>query len=108
MDNLPREIRTGLRSGAQRAGRTDPQLTVEAGGQRIRVLRVWPTGFSVEAGASGILRGHVDLFDGAKLLSRCLIVTAQEEEDERIYEFKRATLAADHPPLDFARDGDVI
>ena len=104
MDNLPKSIRDGLIQAQTLANKRRTRLQVAAGGKRIDVIRAWETGFSVEAGATGFLRGLVDLYDGQRLLSRCLIVTAHEDDGERVYEFKRSTAHSDAPPADYERD----
>lgn len=85
--------------------RKKSRLRIEVGNRTVRVLRSWETGFAVDAAESERLRGRVDLYEGARLVSRCLIVAAPEERDgERIYEFKRATPPSDSAPVDFERD----
>jgi len=105
MPYLPRDVRDGLdaargdRSGARR------RLHVRTGGQDVVVLRHWTTGFAVAAEDAPALRGRVDLYDGARLLCRALVLASGEEGGERHFEFKYATRGAeDAPPADFARD----
>ena len=50
------------------------------------------------------LRGLVDVYDGARHMSQCLIVASSEEAGEMVYEFKRATPALDHAPEDYEID----
>ena len=108
MDNLPEDIRKGLVAARRKAEkRSARRLFVEAGGQRVRVLRLWPTGFAVEAQAAGRLRGLVEIFDSSRLLARCLIVTSHQDGGECVYEFKRSTAPNRSAPLDFVRDGDA-
>ena len=83
------------------------RLRVEAGEEYFRVLRLWQSGFAVEAETTPRLRGLVDLYDGTNHLYQCLIVAAEEEAGEMRYEFKRNTLAADKAPLDFYRSPDA-
>ncbi|MGR3760813.1 hypothetical protein ACUXV3_11880 [Roseobacteraceae bacterium NS-SX3] len=80
------------------------RLRVLAGDLQIPVLRMWKNGFSVEEAVAPQLRGLVDLYDGARQLSQCLIVASEAEGGEMRYEYKRATPAADKAPLDFYRD----
>ncbi|SLN44668.1 hypothetical protein [Roseisalinus antarcticus] len=101
MEFLPQSVQDGLAEAQRRASRRASRLRIEVGGERIRVLRSWETGFAVDASAPAHLRGVVDLYDGPRLLSRCLIITSRESDGERVYEFKRSTAAADKPPLDF-------
>jgi len=103
MDHLPKDLREVL-SAARTARETKrSQLHIEAAGQKIAVIRAWPTGFAVEADTADPARGYVDLYEGARHLSRCLIVTSREEDGERVYEYKRATRATDAAPVDFER-----
>ncbi len=101
---LPKEVREGLRAAQRLAERKKSRLSVEVGGQRFKVLRKWDGGFAVEEGDAPRLRGLVDLYDGARHVSQCLIVTARAEDGEWLYDFKRSTPPANERPLDFERD----
>ena len=76
------------------------RLRVNLGNKVLPVLRMWKTGFALEANAPA-LRGFVDLYDGSVHLFQCLIVTSEEESGERRYEFKRATAVSEKPAVDF-------
>ena len=64
-------------------------------------------GFALDAADAPKLRGLADLFDGSRHLSQCLIVAANEEDGEMVYDFKRNTTAHDGAPLDFERAVDA-
>ena len=66
-----------------------------------------PGGFALDADDAPHLRGLVDLYDGARHMSQCLIVASAEEAGEMVYEFKRETPALDAAPLDYQRDPDA-
>ncbi|MEY8839546.1 hypothetical protein AB9K41_11005, partial [Cribrihabitans sp. XS_ASV171] len=83
------------------------RLLVEAGDESYRVLRMWRTGFAVEAATTPRLRGLVDIYDGGRHLCQCLIVAAEEEGGEMRYDFKRNTASTDHAALDFERAADA-
>ena len=76
-------------------------MNVRAGDKCVAVLRCWEGGFAVDAGNSQAMRGLVDLYDGGRHVSQCLIVASREDERERVYEFKRATPATGRAPLDY-------
>ncbi|MEM1064946.1 MAG: hypothetical protein AAF771_17420 [Pseudomonadota bacterium] len=101
---LPKEVRAGLELARKAALRKASRLKVEAGGQRFTILRYWDDGFAVDSEEAPHLRGLVDVFDGAKHLSQCLIVASEEEAGEMVYEFKRSTRATESAPLDYSRD----
>ncbi|ROU02726.1 hypothetical protein [Histidinibacterium lentulum] len=103
MDQFSKQVQDGLKAARQARDKRRARLYIEAGGQRIAVVRAWSTGFAVEAGTADPARGYVDLYEGARHLSRCLIVTSREEDGERVYEYKRATAATDAAPVDFER-----
>lgn len=100
---LPESVREALIQARKAAERRKSRMRVESGEVSVRVLRSWQTGFAVDAEEAVQLRGLVDLYDGGRHVSRCLIVTSREEDGERVYEIKRSTEAADHAPLDFER-----
>ena len=101
---LSKEVQAGLDAARLAALKKKSRLRVRVGEEVFPVLRMSRTGFSVEAGTVPMLRGAVDLYDGAQHLSRCLIMASEEEGGEMRYEFKRATEAHDSPPVDFYRD----
>lgn len=83
------------------------RLRVEVAGESFPVLSVTPSGFSVAVDDAPHLRGLVDLYDGARHISQCLIIAASEEAGQMVYEFKRNTPAGDGAPLDFVRAADT-
>jgi len=95
-----KEVQAGLDRARVMAQRKKSRLRVRADGKTHPVLRVWKSGFAVEAPAPA-LRGLVDLYNGETHLFQCLIVTSAEDGVERQYEFKRATPIATRPALDF-------
>lgn len=104
LESLPDSISAELRAARTKAAQKGNRLRVEANGQSYRVLRLTPEGFALDVSDAPKLRGLVDLFDGSRHLSQCLIVAASAEGDEMVYDFKRNTAAGDRPPLDFVRD----
>lgn len=107
LEDLPEEVRAGLAAAARRSTRRRARYRVRVGGEVFPVLRLWEDGFALGREHARSLRGLVDLFDGSRHLSQCLIVASAPDGDEVICEFKRNTAAADRPPLDFARDEDA-
>ncbi|WP_425046648.1 hypothetical protein [Primorskyibacter sp. S87] len=104
---ISKDIREGLDAARIASLKKASRLRVEAGDEYFRVLRLWRDGFAVEAETTPRLRGLVDLYDGSHHLYQCLIMAAEEERGEMIYEFKRSTAAADKAPLDFYRSPDA-
>ena len=100
---LPEHVQAGLDQARKRALRKSSRLSIDAGDRRLKVLRLWDGGFAVGAEEVPHLRGLVDLYDGARHLSRCLIVASEEESGEIRYDVKQMTAAADEQPLDYAR-----
>ncbi|WP_138934616.1 hypothetical protein [Roseovarius arcticus] len=101
--HLPPDVQEGLDKARRAALLKSSRLTVEVGGVSYRILRAWPGGFAVEAADAAHLRGLVDLYDGPRHLSRCLIVAASEEGGEQHFEYKRMTPVSDGQPVDFVR-----
>ncbi|MDA9207894.1 hypothetical protein N9O61_03320 [Octadecabacter sp.] len=104
MDRLPDSITAELQAANKRSARRKNRLRVEANGQSLPVVRMLTEGFIVEQGSEKRLRGLVDLYDGGRHVSQCLIVAASQEGDLMRYDFKRNTSATDGAPLDFVRD----
>ncbi|MGR3614901.1 MAG: hypothetical protein ACU0BB_02530 [Paracoccaceae bacterium] len=104
---ISKEVQEGLEAARIAGMKKSSRLRVQVGDDYYRVLRLWKTGFTVEAETTPRLRGLVDLYDGARHLYQCLIVATEAEGAEMQYEFKRSTIADDKAPLDFYRDVDA-
>lgn len=105
---LPKEVREGLELARKHKQRKKSRMRVKAGDQTFTILRYWDQGFALDADEAPNLRGLVDVFDGARHLSQCLIVASEEEGGERVFEFKRATPHSDAPAVDYeVQDGPV-
>jgi hypothetical protein len=103
-EDLPEAVRLGLEAARAAATKRSNRLCIHDRGRIHRVLRIWDGGFALAALDAPPLRGYVDLYDGPRHLSSCLIVASPEEENgERLYEFKIHTLVSDRPPADFER-----
>lgn len=101
---LSKEVREGLELARRRDLKKKSRLRVRVGEQTFTILRKWEDGFALDSEDATQLRGLVDLFDGTRHISQCLIVASEENGHETVYEFKRATAALDHAPLDYSRD----
>ncbi|UWQ91024.1 hypothetical protein QEZ52_03290 [Aliisedimentitalea scapharcae] len=104
---VPKEVQAGLEAARLAGLKKTSRVRVMVGDDLYPVLRLWKTGFAVEAEAVPSLRGLVDLYDSGRHLYQCLIIASEEDGGEMQYEFKRSTLAADRAPLDFFRDPDA-
>ena len=101
---LSKEVQMGLEAARKRELTEKSRLRVRFDGEVYPVLKYWETGFSVDADDAPQMRGLVDLFDGARHVSQCLIVASHEEKGEFKFEFKRNTAAQDIAPVDFEKD----
>jgi hypothetical protein len=101
---LPREVREGLELARKRDLRRKSRLRVRVGDAVFPILRFREDGFSLDVENAPHLRGHVDIFDGARHLYQALIVASEIEGAEMSYEFKRSTAATDRAALDYPRD----
>ena len=101
---LPREVRAGLELARKADRKKRSRLNVRVGDQSFTILRHWDEGFALDKDDAPHIRGLVDLYDGARHLSQCLIVASSEDADEMVYEYKWATPATDRAPLDYIRD----
>jgi hypothetical protein len=100
---LSKELQKGLDDARASDKRRKSRFRVQFDGDMYPVLKMWDSGFSVESDRAPQMRGLVDLFDGARHLSRCLIVASDEENGELAFEFKRSTPVKDKAPTDFPR-----
>lgn len=104
---VPKSVQDALDAARMDTMRKKSRLRVEVNGKYYPVLRLWGGGFSVNREAVPQLRGLVDLFEGARQLSQCLIVASEEDAGEMRYEFKRSTAASEKAPLDFYQAPDA-
>ncbi len=100
------EIIAGLKRARLLAERKKSRLRVHAGEDIHPVLKAWDSGFSVADDGHTHLRGLVDLYDGSRHLSQCLIIRSVTEGDVMHYEYKRRTDVSDHPAVDYAVAAD--
>lgn len=98
---LPKDLADDLERARKQRLRKKSRLKVQVGDRTFIILRYWSEGFALDADDAPHLRGLVDVYDGARHLSQCLIVASEEEEGEMVYEFKRATPHSEVPPLDY-------
>ena len=105
--NLPDEVLEGLRLARRRDLGRRNRLRLHVGEAVHPILRLWDTGFSLDAETAPHIRGFVDIYDGARQLYQCLVICSRRENGERVYEFKRQTAATDEMPLDYVRDSNA-
>ncbi|MEM9971353.1 MAG: hypothetical protein AAF762_09675 [Pseudomonadota bacterium] len=104
LEYLPEDVRAGLAVARKRKLKSQSRLSVRVGETDFQLLRYWDVGFALDSDDAPNLRGLVDVYDGSRHVSQCLIIASSEEAGEMIYEFKRVTLASDMAPLDYERD----
>lgn len=87
---------------AQFNSRTGTQgYRVVTGGRSYPALRVWKTGFALSADDAPSPRGVVEVYRGEEYVLMGLVVANAPENNEIVFEFKRATHVTAQPPLDF-------
>ncbi len=101
---LSREVQAGIDAAQKLAQRKRSRLRVHVADEIFTILEFGERHFSVDAETAPHMRGLVDIYDGGRHLYQALIVTSQEEAGERIFEFKRNTVAAHSPAVDFIVD----
>jgi len=104
MEILPKSILDALHAAQTARARHRSRLRVVAGAETYPVLRRWNGGFSLDAAEVTHLRGLVELHDGARHLTTCLIIASAVEAGELICTMKRETAVRDRAALDFVRD----
>ncbi len=106
-DFLPKEVREGLEAARKRDLQKRSRLRVRVGEHVFTILRYWDEGFALDAEDAPHLRGFVDVYDGTRHLSQCLIVASAEDAGEMVYEFKRETMATETAPVDYERNANA-
>ena len=105
-DVLPDSVRAELLAAARKREKRKNRLRVVVGDDSYPLIALRQTGFTVDAEDASHLRGLVDIYDGIRHLSQCLIIAAEGQGDLMHYEFKRNTAASDGAPLDYERPYD--
>lgn len=101
------EVRKGLELARKRDLKRKSRLRVGHGPEAVPILHFRETEFTLDKEQAPNLRGLVDIFDGSRHLYQALIVTAAEDGDRMVYEFKRVTAARQHPPVDYEADPEA-
>ena len=101
---LPKDLQADLDAARAQKKRARSRLSVRFGERSFPILRLWDSGFAIDADRAPHLRGYVDVYKGENQLLTCLIVASQLEEDEVVFDFKRMTAIQTGPALDFERD----
>ena len=107
LESLPQSIWNEMHAAQHKSAARKTRLRVEANGQSHKIIRLLPEGFVVDRSDAPKLRGLVDIYEGSRHLSQCLIVAATADGHRMEYEFKRNTSATDGAPLDFERPDDA-
>lgn len=105
---LPKDVREGLEMARKHKLRKKSRLRVKAGDQTFTILRYWDKGFALDVDDAPNLRGLVDVYDGARHMSQCLIIASEEDEGEMVYEFKRSTIHSEEAALDYERGSGPV
>ncbi len=101
---LPEDVLKGLHAAQARDMRKGSRLSVHVGDDVYPILRLWETGFAVDATRIPALRGFVDIYNGPRHIIQALIIAVEDEHGEMRYEFKRETTITDAPIRDYAID----
>lgn len=104
---LPPEVQAGLDAARKAALKRASRIRIQVDDTIYPVLRSWEGGFALDGDSAPTLRGRVDLYDGTRLLSHCLIIASEEEHGELRFEYKRMTDVTGEQPLDFYRAPDA-
>jgi hypothetical protein len=103
-DFLPEAVRKGLEDARKAALKKSSRLCVHDGDDVYRILKMWDGGFTLERGVADKLRGRVEIYDGARHLYQCLIVSSEDQGPDRVFDFKWLHAVHDKPAVDFARE----
>ena len=101
---LPEDVRKGLEAARKRDLKRKNRLRVGDGPEALPIIHFRETEFTLDREDAPHLRGLVDIFDGSRHLYQALIVTAAEDGDQMVYEFKRMTPARELSPVDYQVD----
>jgi len=101
LEFLPADVREGILRAQRRAPERRRKLALHVGDAVFPIVRLWDSGFAIDASRLNRLRGFVEIHEGARPLLSCLIVASDLAEGELICTFKRATPILDRAALDY-------
>lgn len=103
-DFLSTEVLAQMDAARRRDLKRKSRLRISDGRSVYPVLRTFSDGFSIDASEVSHLRGIVDLYEGSRHLSQCLIMAADIVGGELVCKLKWQTAATDRPALDYVRN----
>lgn len=106
-DFLPREVQDELDAARRMRLRKKSRLRIVDADGSYPILRLLAEGFTLDATDVGHLRGLVDVYDGSRHLSQCLIVASDIQGGELICRMKWSTTARQTPALDYERNDEA-
>ena len=101
---LPGNVQQDLGHALMAKRKSQSRLRIVAGDRIFPVLSMSRSHFALDADDAPRLRGLVDIFDRGTHLCQALIVASHVDGDTVVFDFKRNTIAASGPALDFERD----
>ena len=104
MTYLPQDVLSALEAAHKAMQRKSKRLCIHVGDDIYPVSQLSEASFAISADDAPKLRGFVELYDGPRHLSQCLIMTSREESGDRIYDFKWNTAVANSPAVDYVRE----
>lgn len=102
-DFLPKEVLEGLKKARSASFKRNNRLCVHDGDDVYRIRRFWDSGLSLDIEHGDKLRGRVEIYDGARHVYQCLIISSRQEGEEYIFDFKWLHPVTPTPAVDFVR-----
>ena len=104
---MSKEVLEGLEMARKQAFKKKNRLRVVVDDQAFPVLRLWETGFALDANRAPSLRGLVDLYDGGRHLYQCLVIRSEVDDEEIVFDFKRNSMVTQTAPRDYVPADDA-
>ena len=76
IESLPQSIRNELHAAQSKAAAKKSRLRIMVNGESYRIERMTGSGFALNMDDAPKLRGLVDIYDGGRHVSQCLIIAA--------------------------------
>ncbi|RYH01646.1 hypothetical protein EU805_13395 [Salipiger sp. IMCC34102] len=100
-DHLPTAVARGLKIARRQSMQRGDRLSVHDGDQVYRIHDFSEMGMTLDAGVCDILRGRVDIYDGARHLYQALIQGSEVTGETCTFTFKWLQPARDRAASDF-------
>ena len=107
-ENLPTAVAAGLKAARRQSLKGGDRLCVHDGDAVYRIRRFFAGGMELDADVCDVVRGRVDIYDGARHLYQALIQGSEVQGDVCVFTFKWLQAIRSGPAADYERTAPQV